>query len=268
MVQFVSHDDRRRTEKDRRGTPCCGDRFPRSRGQVVGGKLPASIIESVSAFANVSGGTVVLGLSEKEGFEPPEGFDAHRMLDALAGVCADKLTPPVRADIRIAAFEGASVLVADVPETAPSSKPCYITERGMSVSHCITRLRFKLKDVGRADTGTLEKTKGVITVINANGQYQVVVGNDVVNIYDAVLAVGGLEGAGETDLDGNPLPEGGEKRKSEGPASVLIDLISGIIQPALPMLSAPGILKGVLVLLTFLGWVSATDGLYMVTERI
>jgi len=95
------------------------------------GKLPASIIESVSAFANVSGGTVVLGLSEKEGFEPPEGFDAHRMLDALAGVCADKLTPPVRADIRIAAFEGASVLVADVPETAPSSKPCYITERGM-----------------------------------------------------------------------------------------------------------------------------------------
>jgi len=90
----------------------------------------------------------------------------------------------------------------------------------MSVSHCITRLRFKLKDVGRADTGTLEKTKGVITVINANGQYQVVVGNDVVNIYDAVLAVGGLEGAGETDLDGNPLPEGGEKRKSEGPASV------------------------------------------------
>lgn len=95
------------------------------------GKLPASIVESVSAFANASGGTVVLGLSEKEGFEPSGDFDAHRMLDALAGACADKLTPPVRADIRIAAFEGASVLVADVPETAPSSKPCYITERGM-----------------------------------------------------------------------------------------------------------------------------------------
>jgi ATP-dependent DNA helicase RecG len=46
-------------------------------------KLPVSIVESVSSFTNASGGTVVLGLSEKEEFEPSKGFSAHRMLDAL-----------------------------------------------------------------------------------------------------------------------------------------------------------------------------------------
>lgn len=95
------------------------------------GKLPASIVESVSAFANASGGVVVLGLSESEGFAPVAGFDASRISDALAGACADRLTPPVRADVRIAACEGMPVVVADIPEFPPSSKPCYVTDRGM-----------------------------------------------------------------------------------------------------------------------------------------
>ena len=95
------------------------------------GRLPASVVESVSAFANASGGVVVLGLSESEGFSPVAGFDASRIFDAIAGACADRLTPPVRADVRIAAFEGAPVVVADVPELPPSSKPCYVADRGM-----------------------------------------------------------------------------------------------------------------------------------------
>lgn len=73
----------------------------------------------------------MLGLSEEDGFSPAEGFDANGAFDAIAGVCADKLTPPIRADIRIAIFEGAPVVVADVPELSPSSKPCYVTGRGM-----------------------------------------------------------------------------------------------------------------------------------------
>ena len=95
------------------------------------GKPPASIVESVSAFANASGGVVVLGLSESEGFAPVAGFDASRISDALAGACADRLTPPVRADVRIAVSEGMPVVVADIPEFPPSSKPCYVTDRGV-----------------------------------------------------------------------------------------------------------------------------------------
>ena len=47
------------------------------------------------------------------------------------------------------------------------------------VLHCATRLRFTLKDVSKVDTETLKKTKGVMSVINAGGQYQVVIGPDV-----------------------------------------------------------------------------------------
>ena len=67
-------------------------------------------------------------------------------------------------------------------------------ENVTSVAHCITRVRFKLKDESRANTPKIEALKGVIQVIQANGQYQVVVGNIVEDVYDAVLEAGGLAG--------------------------------------------------------------------------
>ena len=95
------------------------------------GKMPASIVETVSAFANGSGGTIVLGLSERNGFAPAEGFDARRIADALSQACSDKLTPPVRAGIEIMEHQGANIVVAEVDELLPRDKPCYVTERGM-----------------------------------------------------------------------------------------------------------------------------------------
>ena len=56
------------------------------------------------------------------------------------------------------------------------------------VLHCATRLRFTLKDVDKADTDALKKTKGVLSVINAGGQYQVVIGPDVPQVYQEVVA--------------------------------------------------------------------------------
>lgn len=94
-------------------------------------RLPQSMGESVSAFANAMGGVVVLGLSERYGFKPIEGFDAKRIFDSMATLCADKMTPPVRPDMRIAQFEGAAVVVAEIMEMAPVDKPCYVTDRGM-----------------------------------------------------------------------------------------------------------------------------------------
>jgi len=94
------------------------------------GKLPASIVETLSAFANGSGGLILLGLSEKDGFSPSKGFDAHRMADSIADVCANKLTPPLRPEIAIVSFEDSLVLVARIDEILPREKPCFITERG------------------------------------------------------------------------------------------------------------------------------------------
>ena len=62
-------------------------------------------------------------------------------------------------------------------------------ENILSISHCMTRLRFKLRDDTKADTKAIESHKGVIQVINANGQYQVVVGINVIeDVYDAAVA--------------------------------------------------------------------------------
>ncbi|WP_283169657.1 ATP-binding protein [Curtanaerobium respiraculi] len=95
------------------------------------GKLPSSMVETLSAFSNGSGGSIVLGLSEKNGFQPASGFEAKRIANALAGACSDKMSPPVRAHIEILPFEGSLVVLASVPEVAPRDKPVYVTERGM-----------------------------------------------------------------------------------------------------------------------------------------
>lgn len=98
--------------------------------KAAAGGLPKSIVETLSAFANGNGGTVLLGLSEEDGFRPAAGFNATAIRDALAAACADKLEPPLRIDVDVEAFEGASIVRADVPELDPLTKPCYVTTRG------------------------------------------------------------------------------------------------------------------------------------------
>lgn len=95
------------------------------------GKMPASIVDTISAFANGSGGTIILGLSEKDDFAPAQGFDARRAADALSQACSDKLTPPVRASIEIAENAGFNIVVAEIDEIPPRDKPCYVTSKGM-----------------------------------------------------------------------------------------------------------------------------------------
>lgn len=132
-----------------------------------------------------------------------------------------------------------------------------------SVAHCVTRLRFKLKDESKANDEVLEQTDGVLQIMHAGGQYQVVIGPHVTDVYDAVLAVGHLSGAGEVDLDGNPVDGGGSDDRPKGVMNIIMDLISGILQPILGVLAAAGMVKGFLALFAFLGWMQTTDGAYM-----
>lgn len=133
----------------------------------------------------------------------------------------------------------------------------------ISVAHCITRLRFELKDESKANKEVLESTDGVIKVMQAGGQYQVVIGNQVNDVYDAVLEVGHLAAAGAVDEEGNAVEEtscGGKK----SPVSLLIDVISGTLQPTLGVMAATGIIKGLLALFDFLGLIPAASGTYQV----
>lgn len=70
-----------------------------------------------------------------------------------------------------------------------------------SLKHCVTRLRFDLKDESKADDDYLKNRDGVVTVVKAGGQYQVVIGNHVPDVYAEVLQVGGLPAGGSLDID-------------------------------------------------------------------
>lgn len=94
-------------------------------------RLPTSMAETVSAFSNGPGGTIILGLSEKNGFVAAPGFRAKPTADALATICSDKLTPPIRPEIDVVDFENAQLVVAHVHELPPCEKPCYVTDRGV-----------------------------------------------------------------------------------------------------------------------------------------
>ena len=92
-------------------------------------KIPENLTDTLSAFSNGNGGTVILGISEKRGFVPASGFNARAMQEAFNAEC-EKLTPRVRPDITIVPFEGVNVLVATIPPMPPKDKPCYITTKG------------------------------------------------------------------------------------------------------------------------------------------
>jgi PTS system beta-glucosides-specific IIC component len=124
----------------------------------------------------------------------------------------------------------------------------------------VTRLRFHLKDESKADTDYLQKRDGVVTVVKAGGQYQVVIGNHVPDVYDEVLKVGGLADGGSLDID-----EGDEKKGSL--FDRFIDVISSLFQPFLGPLAAAGILKGITALLAATG-MEATNGIYVVMNTL
>lgn len=98
--------------------------------KAAAGGLPSSVPETISAFANGSGGTLVLGLAEASGFTPAPGFDAGRIRDALADACATKVDPPCWAPIVVEEVEGARVVRLDVPELDPVAKPCFVRNTG------------------------------------------------------------------------------------------------------------------------------------------
>ena len=94
------------------------------------GKLPSSIVDTLSAFSNGNGGTIILGLSEQNSFMPAPGFVASNMQNAIVAA-GEKLTPVVCPEIEIFPFEGTEILVASVYPLPIEDKPCYVTERGM-----------------------------------------------------------------------------------------------------------------------------------------
>ncbi len=126
-------------------------------------------------------------------------------------------------------------------------------ENVISLAHCITRLRFKLKDEKKADTDYLKERDGVVTVVQSGGQYQVVIGNEVADVFDTILEV--------TDIKGQAPAAGAEETGEKlSPIDAFIDLISGVFQPVLSVLIATGMIKGFVALFGAIGLIDPKGG--------
>lgn len=129
------------------------------------------------------------------------------------------------------------------------------------LTHCVTRLRFHLKDDSIPNDEMMKKVDGVVTVVRSGGQYQVVIGNHVSEVYSEVVASANLG-----NNSSHPSTETITKKKK--PLDAFIDVISSLFQPILGMLFAAGLLKGLNTLFSFLGLYSSDSGTYMVINAM
>lgn len=129
-------------------------------------------------------------------------------------------------------------------------------ENVISLTHCVTRLRFQLKDESKANDEVLKANDGIITVMHTAGQYQIVIGNHVGDVYETILPKLGLSG------------EVVETKNKTSIKDKFVGLVSSIFMPAIGMLCACGMIKGLNTILSFAGIYSSTSGLYTLIDAI
>ncbi|EHI99225.1 PTS system, beta-glucoside-specific IIABC subunit [Clostridium sp. DL-VIII] len=116
------------------------------------------------------------------------------------------------------------------------------TENVSGLTHCVTRLRFKLMDNSKADKDKIKKLSGVLSVVEGNGQFQVVIGNEVTEVFDTVLSLYPIK------------TEGGNVQTEEKPSgnafTSALNIMAAIINPIVIALAGAGMVKALLVLLT------------------
>ncbi|MGE6573575.1 beta-glucoside-specific PTS transporter subunit IIABC [Paenibacillus xylanexedens] len=132
------------------------------------------------------------------------------------------------------------------------------------VTHCMTRLRFNLNDNQKADKATLKNTPGVMGVMENGGQFQVIIGNDVPIVYNAL--VGNMSKSPNADNASSGASTGEKKKRN--PISALFDFISGVFTPILPAITGAGMIKGIVAILVALGWLSDTSSTYIILSAI
>ncbi|EHO79879.1 beta-glucoside-specific PTS transporter subunit IIABC [Fusobacterium ulcerans] len=124
----------------------------------------------------------------------------------------------------------------------------------VNLTHCVTRLRFKLKDETKTDENSLSKLKGIISIVKGNGQFQVVVGNAVEDIFNAIQRQYSI---GETEVK--------EEKKSGTLFTRALNMMSAILNPIVIALAGAGMIKALLVILTTtLGILDTSGGTYKI----
>lgn len=134
-----------------------------------------------------------------------------------------------------------------------------------SVVHCATRLRFVLKDESKFNADELKSITGVLTALPSSGQYHVVIGNHVSEVYDELIAE-------FPSMVANDKVQVKEEAKVDGkkknPFGIFLDTIVSIMLPMVNIMAAAGILKGFVILFNSIGWLSSNSGTYNVLYAV
>lgn len=135
-------------------------------------------------------------------------------------------------------------------------------ENVASLTHCATRLRFKLVDGSKASKEEVCKIKGVINVVESGGQFQVIIGNEVGQAFEAVEKLTGIEGKEIHAVEKEDLKVKGKV------IDQIIDLVTNIFTPILPALIGAGMIRALLMLATSVFGLSTENGVYIVINEI
>ena len=130
-----------------------------------------------------------------------------------------------------------------------------------SASHCMTRLRFKVKDDSLVKQEEIKKTEGVMGLVVKADEYQIVIGPGVGKVYDEVIRQTGLKAEAMVD-DAQARKE--DKKKKGGLLSMALDTVAGIFIPAIGLIAGGGALKGFLAVFVQLGLLASDSGTYTV----
>lgn len=120
--------------------------------------------------------------------------------------------------------------------------------------HCQTRLRFTLKDEGKADDNKVGNIDGVVQVIRNAGVYQVVIGTHVADVFEEVEKLVDIESKDQSKENG--------KKEKKNVFEVIIDFVAGVFQPVIPALSGAGMVKALLALLVVMKVITADNMTY------
>lgn len=132
-----------------------------------------------------------------------------------------------------------------------------------SVVHCSTRLRFVLKDESKANDKEAENINGVLQVVKKAGQYQLVIGNTVEDVYDELMQLIHVDNSDSSSNDNDNQP-----KKKQNLFDTIISVITGSIAPAIPLLAGAGMGKVLLLLLTITNVLSDKSQTYQMLNLI
>lgn len=142
------------------------------------------------------------------------------------------------------------------------------TQNVKNVWHCMTRLRFDLVDLSKANVEELKKVPGVLGVANKNGELQIVVGTEVDDYYRAIAPKLGLDPDAPALDDDAALPTSTSEKDEKNLLGKFMDTVSGIFGPIVPAIAGAGMIKGLMAGLAAIGVISQTTDTYIVLDMI